>query len=196
MTLNKLGIVLSPSSKLRLLDECGKVNKELVEQKIKSCFLCSFVGDNCDIRIQPKHMSSDHQVKDCHYFALLLIFSRINSAIRQGLSQKTPSITPTDIDPKSFIPNAAEQEILLASYKVLLGRFMVKNFPEFAWMDSVLPKHISHPYEHITSAKTSVATLDVLLKNEAKYEDCVQILDECERIAQDHYTNALGRLSL
>lgn len=54
MTCNKLALTLSPTSKLKLLDESGQQMYEMVKQKLKTCSLCHLVGDNCHIRIKPK----------------------------------------------------------------------------------------------------------------------------------------------
>ena len=74
LTCNKLGLCLSPTSKTRLLDECGTLVTKRIQSKLQTCSLCNLVGDNCDIRITPNHQAIDHQVRDCHYFGVLLFF--------------------------------------------------------------------------------------------------------------------------
>ena len=177
MTCNKLGISLSPTSKLNLLDECCREVERKIDRQVQSCCLCNLVGDNCDIRITPNHQATDHQVRDCHYFAVLLVFSRMSYELSQ-LDPHKPAINPNDIPIESFVLSAEERLTLLASYKVILGRLMAKNLSSFRWLLDILPKHIPHAYSEVMARKSHILPLQIILKNEAKYEDCVAILDQ------------------
>ena len=176
LTCNKLGLCLSPTSKTRLLDECGTLVTKQIQSKLQTCSLCNLVGDNCDIRITPNHQAIDHQVRDCHYFGVLLFFSRMAEQI-MAMQTLRPAIVPEAIPPEQFLLNDQDRLLLFQSYKVLLGRLMARNIPAFAWLDSVLPKHIPHEHTAVMSQKSSILPLELILKNEAKYEDCVSILD-------------------
>ena len=192
MTCNKLCLTLSSTSKINILDECKEQNKETAARCIQKCPLCFLVGDNCDIRIQTNHQASDHQVQDCHYFAILLIFSRMANELVQ-LSNVPPHIIPENIEVSSVLLTDLEKRQLLSSYKVLFGRLMVKKFKAFQWMDRILPKHIPHQHTDVMARKSTIIPMRILLKNEAKYEDCVMILDETEDILQEHFEAAQGK---
>ena len=171
--------MLSVSSNLqqaRLLDECGTLVTKQIQSKLQTCSLCNLVGDNCDIRITPNHQAIDHPVRDCHYFGVLLFFSRMAEQI-MAMQTLRPAIEPEAIPPEQFLLNDQDRLLLFQSYKVLLGRMMARNIPAFAWLDSVLPKHIPHEHTAVMSQKSSILPLELKLKNEAKYEDCVSILD-------------------
>ena len=88
-----------------------------------------------------------------------------------------PAIAPEAIRPEQFLLSARERDMLFQSYKILLGRLMARNIPAFAWLDIVLPKHIWHEHTAVMSQKSSILPLELILKNEAEYEDCVSILD-------------------
>lgn len=154
--MNKLGVTLSPTSKITLLDECAIQNKQTIIKALKTCPLCNLVGDNCDIRIHTRHQASDHQVQDCHYFAILLFFSRIvQTVLNQSI--KHPVTSATDLQPEKFlITTASERMLLLQSYKVLLGRRLAKYIPALEWMASVLPDHIPHRYVNLCNYGKSV----------------------------------------
>ena len=53
LTLNKLALTLSPTSKLKILEECEEMTSQKAKEMASSCCLCNLVGDNCDFRIQP-----------------------------------------------------------------------------------------------------------------------------------------------
>ena len=112
----------------------------------------------------------------------------------EELQQK--STVPPHVDNlnlNEFVLSGLEKQQLLESYKVLLGRLMIKNMPAFKWMESVIPKHIPHEYSHISAKKSTVLPLKMVLKNEAKYEDCVQILEESQKQMKAHYGAAFGQ---
>ena len=90
MMCNKLAISLSPTSKIRLLDECNTENKLALVRKIQTCSFCNIVGDNLDIRVQPRIQSSHHKVQDCHYFGILVFFFQNGSTNREH-EYHTPS---------------------------------------------------------------------------------------------------------
>ena len=192
MTTNKLGITLSPSSKTNLLNECcDEINKEIIK-KMSACCLCNLVGDNCDIRITPNHQALDHQVKDCHYFATLLIFSRMAEQLSH-MSTLPPQINPDNFNLQNLLLTDVERQTLFQSYKVLIGRLLAKNIPAFRWLDKILPHHIPHTHSDIMGRKSHILPLKIILKNEAKYEDCVHILDETEALMHAYLPNEDGK---
>ena len=153
--------------------------------------LCSLVGDNCDIRIAPNHQALDHQARDCHYFATLLVFSRMADQIRE-MSTVCPRMGPNNFDIEQLILSQQERHTLLQSHKVLNGRLVAKNITAFGWMAGVLPKHIPYPHSDAMARKSLILPLRLSLKNEAKYEDCVQILSEVEATLHGHLQNVNG----
>lgn len=153
---------------------------------INKCPLCVIVGDNCDIRIQTNHQASDHQIKDCHYFGELLVFSRMTEELKH-LSKISPTIRPENINIKQVLLFPHERLQLFESYKVLLGRLIVENIPTFKWMKSILPQHIPHQQEDVMEKKSAIVPLKMLFQNEAKYEDYVHILDETEAILHQYF---------
>lgn len=180
LTLNKLALTLSPTSKLRILEECEEMTSQKAKEMASSCCLCNLVGDNCDFRIQPRHVTGQHQVKDCHFFGLLLIFSRLSAEMLATDATNTPAGSAGRLNPENFLLNSQERQSLLSSYKVMLGRLMVKNLPAFKWLENILPHHIPHQYAHITSKKSTIIPQKLILKDEKKYEDCVGILQEAQ----------------
>ena len=92
----------------------------------------------------------------------------------------TPAVTAGRLNPENFLLNSQERQSLLSSYKVMLGRLMVKNLPAFKWLENILPHHIPHQYAHINSKKSTIIPQKLILKDEKKYEDCVGILQEAQ----------------
>lgn len=118
-------------------------------------------------------MRMKNQNKDYHYFATNFVFDRINV---NSLDATTP-INP-EISMKQFLANQDELCLYKKSLKILLARELGNHLSGFDWMCSVTPDHISHKYTEQMSQKSSIHILPVSLKNEAKYSDCIHILDE------------------
>ena len=72
------------------------------------------------------------------------------------------------------------------------GRILVE-MKAFSWLKPVLPAHIYHPYHTQMSQKSHVYQLPLLMKNEAKHEDCVDILDEYENILGEIFEQSFGK---
>mgnify|MGYP003536146883 CR=1 FL=1 len=158
---------------------------------MKSCPLCSLVGDNCDIKVRPRHVSLEHQVRDCHFFGMLLVFSRLANVI-QGLTNEPPALTQAEhLNPNNFVLNDGEIQALLQSYKVMVGRLMSKHFSAFRWLKDVLPLHIPHQYQDQMAKQSSVIPVKLILRNEAKYEDCVWILHEARQLLNECFEGML-----
>ena len=65
---------------------------------------------------------------------------------------------------------------------VLVGRILTEYFPALVPFYKVVPKHILHQYSVEMSKKSDVVVLDVLMKNEAKNKDMLDI----KKMLQDY----------
>jgi len=119
-TCKQMGLSLSSTSKLSLVQEASQYNDDRAVKKLQSCCLCNLVGDNCDIRIGTRHQTTQHQVKDCHYFGILLVFSRLSEQLK-AMQTNQPSIDVASIDVGQFVIDSSEErQLLMNSYKVAI----------------------------------------------------------------------------
>ncbi|KAL4236167.1 hypothetical protein ACF0H5_004553 [Mactra antiquata] len=146
--LNHLGLTLSTTSKLRLLDEAGNRMETSVASIVLKNPIVKITGDNLDIYVRTGHKSLERTNQDMHLFASNIIFSRV-------------------------------------------GRILME-FTPFKWMSSVVPSHIYHPYQKQMSEQTQIFQLPIQMKNEAKHEDCVDILDGYEDVLTEIFNQAFG----
>lgn len=187
--LSKFGISLSPTRKLDLLDACGDVSRSTIVKVLKKQPMVKVTGDNLDIMIRTQHQSTDHTHQDLHLFTSNIIFHRIPL---NNVSDVSPVVNLEEILPQQFMLTPVEKNHLLQSNSVLAGRIMCNHFPKFKWMASVLPDHIPQTYGDYVSQKSKVYPLPIVMKNEAKYEECVDILDHYEDELIALYTAAHG----
>jgi hypothetical protein len=185
---NHMGLVLSVSSKVRLQDEAVQQTQETLVNSLRANPLVKITGDNLDMYIKTGHQSTEKQHKDLHLFASNIMFTRIATP---DLSIQQPVFNHESVSADEFIPHAAYKDTLLNSYCVLVGR-IISVLPAFQWMKSVLPKHIHHPYLEEMSKPSEVHPLRIMMKNEAKLEDCVDIMDMYEDTLHDLFQKAFG----
>ncbi|CAG2230058.1 unnamed protein product [Mytilus edulis] len=190
--LNQMGISLSCTSKLRILEKAGETSKNLLVEKLKTNPRMKITGDNLDMYIKTNHQRQDNDNKDIHWFASNAFLSRLDYT---GLSLEKPNVPLGDISPEFFIPNNAEKSKLRDVKKVLIGRMIVDK-KDFDWLEKKLPTHIPHRYSEYMSKKQEVFSLPIIFKNESKNEDCLDIMDAYERQLTEIFTLAHGNTDM
>ena len=70
---------------------------------------------------------------------------------------------------------------------------ILSEMPAFQWMGPLIDKHIAHPYQEQMARKSIVSPLPIQNKNEAKYDDVLDIMDQNEVILQRLFRDAHGK---
>ncbi|KAH3814500.1 uncharacterized protein LOC127835962 [Dreissena polymorpha] len=186
---NRLGVTMSTTTKLRLLDEASSIMDKGIVSRLQKSPLVKITGDNLDMYIKTGQQSLEKSNRDLHLFASNVLFNRIASPDKYSL---VPTRTPlTDLKAEMFLLSGNYRSTLVNSYCVILGRILCE-LKAFSWMANALPDHIHHPYQHEMSLKSDIFKLPIMMKNEAKHEDCVDILDTYEAVLSDYYHKAFG----
>ena len=187
--MHKLGVTYSSRSKLNILDEMGKNadNTIIAALKTKAGKMVKITGDNCDFKVRTSQQTTESHHQDNHWFVSNLILPRICSEDICDIKPNVTTLSYADV-----IPSPDDTKILQNSYKILIGRLFAERFENFKWMSSIIPSHIPHPYSIQMSRKSSVFSLPIMFCNEAKYDDCMKIMDNYEREIADYYIKAGG----
>lgn len=186
--LNKVHVTLSHETKRNVLEDFADYSSERIISKIAEGMDGKINGDNLDIYVTSNDIRMDVKNKDNHFFASDFTFDRIET---KHLDDKEPLENVDGISYTKFIPSGEEEAI----YKkkplgVLIGRIISEYIPALKWTKSITPSHIPHALENDMSKRSEIFWLPVMMKNEASYSDCVQIMDEYERLVTDWYTKA------
>ena len=75
-------------------------------------------------------------------------------------------------------------------YKIFIARLLCKCFPSFDFVQDVLPAHTACQYPREMSSQSVVVPLPVLMKDEKKYADVVDVLDQLESWARKLHVQA------
>ena len=102
------------------------------------------VGDNVDKKVKPRHMRSDNQSKDLHYFHLYAAKDRIDFS---EASEEPPSLNP-DAILSELLPTADDIKDITSNFGVLISRKLIQYFPYFEkHFSDIVTQHIPHAHE-------------------------------------------------
>ena len=120
-------------------------------------------------------------------FASNLIENRVNF---NHLPNDTPKGNIANFPRRNFSLSVTEWKMYAETAKVIVGRIILEFFPKFKCLKSVIPSHIPHVYSNEMAKKSNIVNLPIINANEAKYEDCVQILRTYEKWIAEIYVKA------
>ena len=170
-----------------VLDDIGKHFLDRAVELVKSGKKFVFVVDNIDWEEKVHDMREVHQNKSVHAVATSMVFTRVSS---DHLPDDGPQ---KDIKTCNFrelvtIKDSEFKEIQ-NRYKILVARILIKKFPKFACLKSYLSEELPLHHENSTTAscQSEIITMPVLMKDEKKYSDCVDVLDQLEEWTQHIY---------
>ena len=169
--------------KLKLLDETAAIDQTALYKELLTNPCPKILGDNLNIFIRGflERVSLD-------LFTSLAVFPRIPY---QHLSCQLP--VPPPFTPNTFMIGGDDARILQQSYMVLIGRIASQSLDAFRHFSAIIPRHIPHAYSDHMAQKSKVFGLPIMMKNEAKYDDCLDILDMYEEQLISLHTEVFGK---
>ncbi len=159
---------------------------ELVKAGKKFVLVC----DNIDWEDKVHDMRSDHQNKSVHAVATTLIFDRVES---DNLLDNGSQQVFKDTDLNHLVELSGEElKCLRLRYRVFITRHLKEHFQCFKKIDKHLPQKTHCSHREDMSKKSDVTTMPILMKDEKRYSDCVDVLDTFEDWVHEIYS-AAGR---
>lgn len=146
-----------------------------------------FVLDNIDWEVKVHDMRSDKQNTSVHAVATSIVFDRITTI---PLADDSPKKTLSDCNLMDLF-TLSDEEIRCTRerYKIFIGRILCESCPSFDFIKDILPAH-TPCYSVEMSSQSVVVPLPVLMKDEKKYSDLVDVLDQLEAWVRDIYAKA------
>lgn len=122
-------------------------------------------------------MRSDKQNKSVHAVATSTVFDRIASHYLHNELKKCLS----GCNMKDLLKLSDEEQICTRErYKIFLGKTLCQLFPAFQFLSGVVPVRTPYQYQAEMSTVSEVVPLPVLMKDEKKYVEDVDLLDQLE----------------
>ena len=181
--LNHLNISLSYNGTLAAVTEVSTLHKVPLQQWIAQGVPFKFVGDNVDKKKGVRDIRVDHQAELQHMYSMLAVRSRVPSPL-DGRSSIDSFAT---LQVSAFLPTIHDIRAIQDNLVVLVSRIICQNIKHLSIISSVLPAHIQHQYSGEMAKKSEVIVLDVLMKNEAKNADMLDIMQTMQGYLGDNF---------
>ena len=171
--LNHVSVCISYSATLTLVGKISSLHAKPLEDWIRYGVTLKFWGDNMDKKKGVHDVRSDHQSLMLHKYSMVVGCSRVPE---EGL-EKTGQVA--DLSSKTaefFLLTKADVEGAKKNLEILVCRIMTEYMHDLSPLSKAVPKHISHQYSSEMAKKLEVIVLDVLMKDETKSSDMIDIM--------------------
>lgn len=124
---------------------------DIIEKLSKGPSSYQLTGDNLDLLIKVKHMSSTNQNNSIHWFNLNGVLNRIQGT---HLSDKVPIKSILDVENSDFLPSYQDNLDFLCDMIPLVTRVAVTKIPALQEFRNIVVWHIPHQYSKEMSMKS------------------------------------------
>ena len=182
------GICLDATRKYAILDEIGQHYLDTAVELVKSGCKYTYVIDNIDWDVKVHDMREDNQNKSKHAVASSIVFDRVptNHLPDDGPQKKLNEVNLLD----SVTIDRADWIEIQKRMRTLTARAITEFLPQLAVFKECSPLETYCQYGNEMKKKSHVVTLPVLMKDEKKYSDMVDVLDKLEEWTHDISTMA------
>lgn len=165
---------MSYSATLRLAELLSETHIVPLQKWIEEGVVFKFWGDNVDTQINVRDPRSDNQGKMIHMVSLLGGRSRTPAPELPHTGDDLSKLDGLSIE--HFLPSSSDVARVKENLVVIVSRTLTQHIAGLVPFAKLVPKHILHQYSREMAMKSEVYTLDVLMKNEAKHEDMIDIM--------------------
>ncbi len=171
-----------------MLDEIGEHFIEHAVELVKSGLKFVYVLDNIDWEEKAHDVRTDNQNKSVHAVASSIVFARIPSGDLPDAGPQGDLKTTNVAEVVKL--TESEMNLIRCRYRILLAKILFEHFPELRIFQSFIPDKTDCPFIEQTSIRSEVITMPILMKDEKKYADCVDVLDQLEEWTHQIYSAA------
>lgn len=167
------------------MEDVSQLHTIPIQKWIHEGEVIKFCGDNTLDRMRHvRDPRSDHKGDMLHCFSLLVGRSR-TPALELPFTGQLSKLAETPNE--FFLPKRADVLAVKENLVILVARILTEYFTALAPFSELVPKHILHRYSTEMSKKSEVVVLDVLMKNEAKNRDMLDIMGTLQGYLGEQY---------
>ena len=175
---------LSYSATLEMLSRLAELHKVPIKEWIAEDAIFKFIGDNVDKHVGVRDVRSDNHGQLIHMYSILAVRSRLP----KGDLSRTGTVGElSKLQFRKLLPSSKEIQGTRNNLVVLVSRVLTAYVESLKPLAKSVTSHISHRYSKEMSMKSEVAVLDVLMKNEAKGADMIEIMKSMQGYLGDNY---------
>ena len=162
----------------KIMDEIGKHHLEKAVELVKEKKSFVIVLDNIDWTEKVHDARKENQNKSVHAVSSCLVFDRVSSS---HLPANLPQISNVEEKTKLAI-QLTKEEITETTrrYQTFVARILLEFFPFLKPFGKFIETHLKHKHSEETKDKSVVVNLPIIMKDEKRYSECVDIMDQLE----------------
>ena len=162
--------------KYPILDDIGRHFIDRAAELVRSGCKFVYVLDNIDWEEKAHGVRKDVQNRSVHAMATSIVFSRVSN---EGLPDSGAQQDLKDCNVHQLVDiSPLELDAIRSRYRILVAKLLFEHFPVFAMFKPYVAGSTSCRHSKEMSTKSEVLTMPVLMKDEKKYSDCVDVLDQ------------------
>ena len=174
--------------KYNILDDIGSHFVDRAIELVKSGHKFVYVLDNIDWEEKAHDMRQDIQNRSVHAVATTIVFNRVPD---QGLLDSGPQKDIHNCNVHELVAlNDSEWQTIRNRYRAIVAKLLFEHFSAFEMFKPFTPQAPDSLYIKEMATKSKIVTMPILLKDEKKYSDCVDILDQLENWTEEIYSAA------
>ena len=171
-----MGVCVSYTASLSLVDRINKLHTVPLSQWIARDILFKFWGDNVDKKTGVRDGRSDHHGSLLHMYSILAGRSRTPGI---DLSRSGCVASLSSLPSQSLLPTTHDIHTVRSNL-VLVSSILTQYIDGLSPLSKAVPKHILHKYSREMATKSDVIVVDVVMKNEAKHSDMIDIMSRMQ----------------
>ena len=165
---------MSYPATLRVIEELSLSYAVPLEKWLKDGVIFKFWGDNVDKLLKVRDLRSDNQGELAHMFSIVVGRSRTPAP---HLLHSGGSLSNIDgLSEQDFFPNSNDISAVKENLVHIISRVLTTYITGLKHLAKVTQKHILHEYSREMAQKSE----DVMMKNEAKHSDMIDIMRELQ----------------
>ena len=174
--------------KYPLLDEIGEHFMDQAVELVKKGHKFIYVLDNIDWTVKVHDVRSDKQNISVHAVATSLVFNRIPSKHFAGHTSQQSLAT---VNVRTLVtPSEEEMVCTRERYKILLANTLCEFLQTFHHFKDLVPGHTACLYAEEMKSQSVVIPFPVLMKDEKKYSELIDVLDTMETWVHELFSKA------
>ena len=143
----------------------------------------SLLKEKIDWTLQVHDAWKDNQTKSVHALASCLVFDRVSSS---DLPNDLPQIRNAEEKVSQAIQLTNEEiNETTRRHQTLVARILAEFLPFLKPFAKFIEPSIKHKHSKETKKKSIVVNLPIIMKDEKKYSECVEIMDQLETWVED-----------
>ena len=166
------------------MDDVGKLHTASLSQWIANDIPFKFWGDNVDKKKGVRDVQLDHHGSVLHMYSIVAGRSRTPA---KSLRCTGCVANLSSLNPKSFLPTSEDVEAIKINLVTIVSRILVHYIGYLSPLSKAVPEHIIHQYSNEMALRSDVVVLDVLMKNEAKHSNMIDIMNHMQNYLGSEY---------